>query len=144
MTGMIEEAFFDSNIFIYAYSLDPADAVKSEIAAEILLRHQPVLSSQVLQEFLATALRKKNLGIDEGKFDLFLEFAKSLKIVTVTLDHVLHAVSLRRRYSFSHWDSTVIAAAHSAGCQTLYSEDLQHGFCLDHLTVVNPFVSGLG
>jgi predicted nucleic acid-binding protein len=136
---MIESAFFDSNIFLYAYSLDPFDSVKGSVAIQLLATRQPVISTQVLQEFISNALRKPRLGIDEGKIDEFLDFTAELPVQPLSHTLILHATALRRRYGFSHWDSTIIAAAYANGCATLYSEDLQHGFTLDHLTIVNPF-----
>jgi predicted nucleic acid-binding protein len=53
---------------------------------------------------------------------------------------VLAGVALRRRYRVSHWDATIIAAAQSLGCKTLYSEDLNHGQIFDGVQIVNPFV----
>lgn len=31
------------------------------------------------------------------------------------------------RYQISHWDALIVAAALTAGCDTLYSEDMQDG-----------------
>ncbi len=51
------------------------------------------------------------------------------------------AIDLAKRYSLSHWDSLIIAAALLADCQTLFSEDMQHGQVFDNqLTVTNPFL----
>ena len=136
---MIERAFFDSNIFLYAYSLDPCDSLKSSVAAQLLGNCYPVISTQVLQEFISNALRKPRLGINEGKIDEFLDFTADLRFQPLSHTLIVQATALRRRYGFSHWDSTIIAAAHTNGCAILYSEDLQHGFNLDHLTIVNPF-----
>lgn len=136
---MLKRAFFDTNIFLYAYSLDPADAAKGIQAREFLSEYQPVLSTQVLQEFISAALRKPRIGITEEKIDLVLELTAPFPFVPLSHDLILHATLLRRHYSISHWDSTIIAAAHASGCETLYSEDLQHGFTHDHLTIVNPF-----
>jgi len=136
---MIESAFFDSNIFLYAYSLDSLDSLKGSVAIQLLGTCQPVISTQVLQEFISNALRKPRLGIDEGKIDEFLDFTAELPVQPLSHTLILHATALRRRYGFSHWDSTIIAAAHANGCATLYSEVLPHGFTLDHLTIVNPF-----
>jgi len=33
----------------------------------------------------------------------------------------------------------IVAAAVLAGCETLYSEDLQHGQVIDGITIENPF-----
>ena len=45
------------------------------------------------------------------------------------------------QYGFSFYDSLIVAAALEAGCTRLYSEDLQHGQRVDHLTIQNPFTS---
>ncbi len=45
------------------------------------------------------------------------------------------------RYQLSNWDALIVAAALLAGCETLYSEDLQHNQVFEgQLTVVNPFL----
>jgi predicted nucleic acid-binding protein len=52
----------------------------------------------------------------------------------------LPAGRLARRYTLSHWDALIVAAALTARCDLLYSEDLQDGLVVDgRLTVVNPF-----
>ena len=49
-------------------------------------------------------------------------------------------LSLAERYGFSVYDAMIAAAALHAGCDTLLSEDLQHGMALDEgLRIVNPF-----
>ena len=53
--------------------------------------------------------------------------------------HVL-ASKLRERYAFSYWDSLIVAAALDAGCDMLFSEDMQHGQNIDgRLMITNPF-----
>ena len=52
----------------------------------------------------------------------------------------LRALDLRERYDFSFYDSLIVAAALEAGCTRLYSEDMQHGQQIRHLTIYNPFV----
>jgi predicted nucleic acid-binding protein len=46
---------------------------------------------------------------------------------------------VKERYRFSFYDSLIIAAALEAGCNTLYSEDLQHNQKVEWLTIINPF-----
>ena len=47
-----------------------------------------------------------------------------------------------QRFGFSYYDSLIVAAAQEAGCDTVYSEDLQHGQVVGPgLTVVNPFLA---
>lgn len=52
---------------------------------------------------------------------------------------VLHAIDLHRRYGFSIWDALIVRAALVGECRRLYSEDLQAGFRIGDLEIVNPF-----
>lgn len=141
MTVVLETAFFDTNLFLYAYSLAPEDRDKRDCVRGLLEKYQPVISMQVIQEFIAAALRKPKLGIDDAKIDEFLALCAYQKIQPMDLETLLHATALRRRYSFSHWDSTIVTAALACDCEILFSEDLQHGFSLGNLRIVNPFRS---
>ncbi len=48
---------------------------------------------------------------------------------------------LARERGLSVYDALMVAAAQDAGCQLLFSEDLQHGQKFGTLTVENPFRS---
>ncbi|CCE07197.1 PilT protein, N-terminal (fragment) [Bradyrhizobium sp. STM 3843] len=50
------------------------------------------------------------------------------------------ALALARDHSLQFYDALIVAAALEAGCDTLFSEDLQHGRTLSGLTIVNPFL----
>ncbi|WP_295445020.1 hypothetical protein [uncultured Thiodictyon sp.] len=53
-----------------------------------------------------------------------------------------NVVLVAQRFGFSYYDSLIVAAAQEAGCDTVYSEDLQHGQVVGPgLTVVNPFLA---
>jgi predicted nucleic acid-binding protein len=63
-----------------------------------------------------------------------------LTVHSVTVE--IHETGLRlaERYGFSTYDAMIAASALRAGCDTLWSEDMQHGMALDEgLRVVNPF-----
>lgn len=137
---MTAEVFLDTNILLYACSAAPADAARQKRAEALILGENFGLSSQVLQEFIANALRKKSLGISEAGIDATLELASHVPVLPVTLELILTATALRRRYQLSHWDATIVAAATELGCRTLYSEDLSHGQTLGSLQVINPFL----
>lgn len=137
---MTAEVFLDANVLLYACSAAPADAVKQRQAEQLILNTRFGLSSQVLQEFIANALRKKALGITEAGIDAALELASHAPVLPVTLELIVAAVTLRRRFQLSHWDATIVAAAQELGCTILYSEDLTHGQVFGALRVVNPFV----
>jgi predicted nucleic acid-binding protein len=70
------------------------------------------------------------------------EVAESLldlcEVVPVDASTIRAAIRLVHRYKVSHWDSLIVAAALLAGCEKLYSQDMQHGQRFDEqLKVVN-------
>lgn len=137
---MSAEVFLDANVLLYASSNASEDKVKREKAQRLILAAPFALSAQVLQEYIANALRKKQLGISEANIEAMLELAATAIVLPVTLELVISAVGIRRRFQVSHWDATIIAAAQELGCKTLYSEDLNHGQNYNGVQVVNPFM----
>lgn len=137
---MIADVFLDANILLYSCSAAAADAPKREIAKALILDTEFALSAQVLQEYIANALRKKSLGISEANIDATLELADRVPVLPLTLELVGKANGLRRRHILSHWDASILAAAQELRCQTLYSEDFNHGQDYDGVRVVNPFL----
>jgi predicted nucleic acid-binding protein len=49
-------------------------------------------------------------------------------------------MELSSQHRFRTWDAIIMAAAASAGCRLLLSEDLHDGFTWNGVTVINPFV----
>ena len=60
-------------------------------------------------------------------------------VVDNTPKLLLAAVSLQQRAQLSFWDALVVQAAIDAGCDRLYTEDLNTGQKFGSLVVVNPF-----
>jgi predicted nucleic acid-binding protein len=137
---MSPEVFLDANVLLYASSNAAEDKLKRQRAHGLILAAPFALSAQVLQEYIANALRKKQLGISEANIEAMLELAATATVLPITLELLMAAVQVRRRFQVSHWDATIIAAAQEAGCGTLYSEDLSHGQNFDGVRVVNPFI----
>ncbi|QPK65235.1 PIN domain-containing protein [Methylomonas sp. LL1] len=132
---MTARIFADTNLFVYAESQDQS---KSEQAIDII-QHSPVISTQVINETVSVLTRKYGFTLPEAH-----EIASSLldlcEIVAVDAFTVRKAIDLAARYSLSHWDSLIVAAALLANCNILYSEDMQDGQVFDNrLTVINPF-----
>lgn len=131
--------FFDTNVLLYA---DDADAGPKTGVARALLRRAMsertgVLSTQVLQEFYVNA--RKKLQLDGAAARARVEVYLSFDVVSVTPALLLAAVDLNRLDAVSFWDALVIRAAEHAGCDTLYSEDLQAGRRFGPVRIVNPF-----
>ena len=55
-------------------------------------------------------------------------------------DFYKRGLKLQERWRFSWYDSLIICAALEAGCEILYSEDLQHQQKIETLTIINPFI----
>lgn len=66
--------------------------------------------------------------------------------VSLDVQVVAQAImAVEATYQVSYWDALVISAALAAGCDTLYSEDMQNGQVFENcLTVRNPFVTRSG
>lgn len=132
--------FIDTNILLYAGSQSPIDKEKKQKAVQLLASLEFCLSSQVIQEFISNALRKKALGITPEQIEAIILSLEDVTVLPASYDLILHAWSLRRRFQLSHWDSTIVAAALELGCKTLYSEDLSHGQDYGGVRVQNPFL----
>ena len=65
-------------------------------------------------------------------------------VLPVTLNTHTGAVSLAREHGLPFFDVLIVAAAIEAGCDTLFSEDMQHGRSIGGLAIVNPFLDRAG
>lgn len=130
------KAFFDTNILVYAATSDS----KKQRAADCLARGG-VASVQVLNEFVNVARRKFHHDWPQIELAL-LQFRITLdEVVPITLDTHGSAVALARDHTLSFYDALIVAAALEAGCDTLYSEDMQHSRMIGSLRIQNPFIA---
>jgi predicted nucleic acid-binding protein len=139
---MSGKVFIDSNIFIYAYNnQDP----RKQIAAFDLIRENTidgtgVVSYQVVHEFFHFALVKAASKVRSDDAQLLLEEVfRPLQMVPSSFYLISDAIRIQDRYRLSWYDSLIVAAAQQAGCDVLYTEDLQHGQQLGSVTVRDPF-----
>lgn len=125
-------AFLDTNILGYLL-----DSGRKEKIARRLAGEQPHISVQVLNEFVAVC---KTCGKDrENAYQLADAIANASTVHEITLSIYRLAQALATRYQLSHWDGLIVAAATLAQCETLHSEDMQHGQVIGTVKVVNPF-----
>ena len=130
-----KKIFFDTNTLLYLLSSDSkkADWVSSN------LQQSNVISVQVLNEFTSASLRK--IKISHAELDEFLDLFKSIfSVMKLDLETFNTGLMISRQYGYRHYDSMIIAAALEAGCERLYSEDMQHRQIINKkLQIVNPF-----
>jgi len=132
-------AMVDTNVLVYA--ADPADPspAKTRVARELLSRPDLQLSVQVLSEFVANARHPAKLALDRDQERQWLRAWLRFPVAPLTAETFVAAIAIHRRHRLSHWDSMILAVASELGCDTLFSEDLQHGRSYDGVRVVNPF-----
>jgi predicted nucleic acid-binding protein len=132
-------AFVDSNALIYAADESFPRPRNTSIARGLLRQRDLWISVQVLNEFTVNARRKDKLAFTPEQERQWYERLLLFSIVPLTTDTFLAALAIHARHQVSHWDSLILAAAREAGCETLYTEDLNDGQVYDGIRVVNPF-----
>lgn len=137
---MSGRSFFDSNLLVYTDDQDAPE--KQRIALQLIegarLGRKGVLSTQVLQEYFVSAVRK--LGVPATVARRKVEIFSHFELVRIDADDILAAIDLHRLHQFHFWDCLIIRAALRSGCSILFSEELQSGRKIEGLEIVNPFV----
>ena len=136
---MPDRVFLDANIFVYAQDAGaPAKQRKSrEIIAQLAASGNGIVSTQVLQEFFVAATRKPGVAPVAAKG--VLKTLAVFEIVQVSPALIHEAVDCSILNQLSFWDSLILAAAASAGCGTVLSEDLNASQAILGVKIRNPF-----
>lgn len=137
-----ERWFFDTNILVYLFDAKTPEkqATARSLWDRACREAEPVLSTQVLQEFFVTVTKtvKQGLPISIAR-DAILEFTHISEVVPVTLPVIVSATQRVEASGFSFWDSLIVESAIDCGARRLWTEDLQDGQSFGELTIVNPF-----
>ena len=135
----MSKVFVDTNILIY--TLDRADLIKQKKAREGLLELETqnlvVVSTQILQEFFVVSTKK--LGLDPLFAKNIISSYENFEVVTVTPDLIREAIDGHILNQISFWDALIVVSAKSAGCEILWSEDLNPGQVIQGVRIENPF-----
>jgi predicted nucleic acid-binding protein len=128
-------SFFDTNVLIYVASGDTAKADH----AEAIIGGGGAISVQVLNELANVARRKMRMSWQDTR--AFLSLLRGLLTVhPVDIETHETGLALAERYNLSIYDAMIVASALHADCDTLWSEDMQHGMVLDdRLRIIDPF-----
>jgi predicted nucleic acid-binding protein len=133
--------FVDTNVLVYAW--DDADPAKQERASDwidhLWDEGSGRLSFQVMQELYVTLTRKLAPGLNPEETRAYIRDLMAWRPVSIGPLVLEHAWSVEQRYGISFWDALIVAAAGSASCETLLTEDLQHDAVLEGVRVVSPF-----
>lgn len=129
-------SFIDTNVLVYVAS---GDARKAD-RAEAIIAGGGAISVQVLNELANVARRKMRLSWADTHA-LLSTLRGLLTVHPLTIGTHETGLELAERYGLSTFDAMIAASALHAGCNTLWSEDMQHGMALaEGLRIANPFL----
>lgn len=97
------------------------------------------ISTQVLNEYFVNVTRKLDPGLPAQEAWDDLEALSAWDPVAIDFPILSRAYAVSERYGLSWWDSLIVAAAVSAECGRILSEDLSHGASYFGIAVENPF-----
>jgi predicted nucleic acid-binding protein len=136
---MPDRSFLDTNILVYAHDVGAPDkqGKSRELIARLADSGDGVISTQVLQEFYVATTRK--LGVAPIAAKGVLKTFSVFEIVQISAKLIHEAIDCSILNQLSFWDSLILAAASSAGCSTVLSEDLSSNQTILGVKVRNPF-----
>ena len=144
---MTSRVFLDTNILVY--SVDADEPEKRKTALRILRGEDSrfrdstwVVSTQVLQEFYVTAVRKLHRPLTGEIAEAAVQRLARLTVIAIDTDLVVDAIAMSRAHSLSLWDSLIVRAALRGGCDVLLTEDLPDGQVFERTTLQDPFATG--
>ena len=131
-------SFIDTNIWLYRFFEDQRIEVlererKRIIATSITEESNLIISTQVINEISVNLLRRANFQ-EERISSINRELYNRCRVVEFNLTILESASNLRTQYSFSFWDSLIVASALAT------SENMQDGLIISNqITLINPF-----
>jgi predicted nucleic acid-binding protein len=140
---MPSKSFVDTNILVYAH--DSGGGLKHELARSLVTRlweeRSGVISTQVVQEFYVNVRRKALRPVSQAEAKQLVQDYLCWQVVVNDGGSVVRAIECEDRFGLSFWDALIVQAASSGGCETLFSEDLNHGQRYGNVRTINPFLS---
>jgi predicted nucleic acid-binding protein len=132
--------FLDTNILVYAY--DVSDPAKQAVAQNLVRKAVAggfLISTQVLAEFAATLLHKLTPPPSSEDVVALLDTLAPIRLIAPDHDMIRRAVEAKAAYGIHLYDGMIVAAAERAGCERIWSEDLNPGQKYFGVLVANPF-----
>ena len=113
--------------------------ITKKLLLQDILGVEILISTQVINEFYVQAMRK---GKSAGEIEEVLQqYITKFNVLPLDLTLVKDTWRIKKQYKFSYWDSLIVAASLSIGCNVLYTEDLQDGQIIENtLNVIDPML----
>ena len=135
---IMAKIFIDTDILIY--SMDQFNPEKRQRCRALLktLKNdlRGVISTQVMQEFYVAATQK--LGADPLVVKDILNSLERFETVIIIPEIIKEAIDCGIINCLSFWDALIVAAAESANCEALWTEDLNDGQIIRGVRIENP------
>jgi predicted nucleic acid-binding protein len=132
-------SFVDTNSWVYAH-LEDAQDPRCERAWDFIRgRTDAVISAQVTAEYFN--VMRRNAQDEAGIERNIARMLRQCRVQSMDSNLIRRTLDVRKRFGFSIRDSQVVATALEAGCDTPYTEDLQHGQVIDGVTIIDPLRS---
>jgi predicted nucleic acid-binding protein len=129
----------DSNIILYAEGIN--DAERQDIANRLVMAvgiRNLVVPLQALGE-MAFSIERRLKVKKEVALAMVLPWFDNLRTQETTRTVFQDAMNLTSNHQFQFWDAIILSAAKVGGASVLFSEDMQHGFFWEGVTILNPF-----
>ncbi len=129
----------DTNVLAYAEGVN--GPTMANAAWDLITRlpgSSTFLPAQVVGELFHLLVRKAGRAPKQAQAAL-MNWQDAFPVIEISQPVLLSAIDLAVRHRLRIWDSVVLAAAASASCRLLLSEDMHDGFTWNGVTVVNPF-----
>ena len=136
---MPDRAFVDTNVLVYA--VDEAEPQKRAVARKLLDERSSdlVISAQVLSEFYVVVTRCLATPMSERDAAAAVDELSKLPTVVADAELVRDGIAISREAKLSLWDGLVVAAARTAGCAAIVTEDLAAGSTIAGVQIEDPF-----
>ncbi|MGH6831741.1 MAG: PIN domain-containing protein [Methyloceanibacter sp.] len=132
--------FLDTNILIYAALGRGLHERKRKIAHDLVVDGKFGISTQVLQEFYTSAIRKTARPLTPDEALEWLNELQRQECVTVDKALIRVGIEISQRYRINYWDGAILAAAERLEAEVVYTDDLNHGQSYGSIRVTNPFL----
>ena len=93
----------------------------------------------MLGDLAAVLLHKLSPPAPSQSLNAILDALDPIKLIVPDTDLIRRAVEAHATYGLHFYDGMIVAAAERAGCERIWSEDLNSGQKYFGITVTNPF-----
>ena len=131
----------DTNILAYAEGMNGAEMQDAALTLiQALPREGTLVAVQTLGELFNLLVRKAGRTRSDARAAI-LSWADSFASIETTPTVMFAAARIAADHRMGLWDAVILAAAGTADCRLLLSEDMHDGLTWSGVTVANPFAT---